>query len=718
MERRQIGKPKPNRWIQTSRSSLAGKKSVRRQYRRGTLRDERIQLLERIGWVWSEKETETRREALSTNQRKASIVNTPANRVKKKPATSELAERVVKAQSRKGQKKPLVSEVRQDKRQRKRRKTGLQQGQRQKKQLDAERDRVQDNEKEGGESDKGKGYMPPTRWMVRYEQLKHYHEEHGDFSVLPSSDKAADASDAGGNPEMGRLYKWVRAQRKQLVEGSLREKQRELLEDIGFDSPRKSGRRKKKSVTEENSAQQEEKEESDGSSEDKRKGKQPPPPTDALAEDPSDITKKPYVPPPPFVERFEQLRKYREEHGHFCVTRPLSIDTGADYQISKLHEWVRSTRKRDARGTLLEEHKQLLLNIGFEFAKPSLVVAPWARMIQQLKNYKEKNGNLQVRCTSEDKKENTDLYRLYSWVVRIRKKIRAGKVAEERMKQLEGLGFSWAYIRPRHPPIEWDYDSMFQRLVEYASLTRDCSIPTALSRESDPELHELLRFVIAQRAHYKNGTLSDERRDELASLGIDWTPGKTRSEERWNSHFRRLELFKLEKGHCRVPDKWPEDKPLAGFVSRMRYLWRVEEEGRLQKKDRNVLTPERKARLLELGFEVSINPTRGKKSWDDRYDQLQEYFGDHGHCDLPCRYNKILLLPRWVKEQRKQYKLLFNPQEGKTSTLTMEQHRKLEDLGFDFTGDRVPRERCQKRWHYCTCDFDYGGGGAAEEEQS
>jgi len=153
-----------------------------------------------------------------------------------------------------------------------------------------------------------------------------------------------------------------------------------------------------------------------------------------------------------------------------------------------------------------------------------------------------------------------------------------------------------------------------------------------------------------------------------------------------------------------VPDKWEEDKKLAGFVSRMRYLWRIEQEGRLPEKEKNALTPERKARLLSLGFEISIRPERGKKTWDDRYEQLREFFEERGHCDVPCRYHKVLLLPRWVKEQRKQYRLLFFPEEEETSKLTMEQHRRLEDLGFDFTGERVGPS-CSKRWHLCTCDF-------------
>ena len=66
-------------------------------------------------------------------------------------------------------------------------------------------------------------------------------------------------------------------------------------------------------------------------------------------------------------------------------------------------------------------------------------------------------------------------------------------------------------------------------------------------------------------------------------------------------------------------------------------------------------------------------------TWVERYNELKEFKAQHGHCCVPNSYEANIVLGRWVKRQRYQYKL---QQDGKRSSLTNERKVMLESLGF------------------------------------
>lgn len=68
-----------------------------------------------------------------------------------------------------------------------------------------------------------------------------------------------------------------------------------------------------------------------------------------------------------------------------------------------------------------------------------------------------------------------------------------------------------------------------------------------------------------------------------------------------------------------------------------------------------------------------------EEKWNLRFKELLAFFNQHGHAAVPHTYPENPQLARWVKRQRRQYKLLHD---GQTSTMTTERLDMLNEVGF------------------------------------
>ena len=81
-------------------------------------------------------------------------------------------------------------------------------------------------------------------------------------------------------------------------------------------------------------------------------------------------------------------------------------------------------------------------------------------------------------------------------------------------------------------------------------------------------------------------------------------------------------------------------------------------------------------------------------TWAERFEELKQFKAEHGHCCVPNSYEPNIVLGRWVKRQRYQYKLL---QDNKRSSLTLERKSMLESLGFIWDShDAIWEERLRE----------------------
>jgi hypothetical protein len=160
----------------------------------------------------------------------------------------------------------------------------------------------------------------------------------------------------------------------------------------------------------------------------------------------------------------------------------------------------------------------------------------------------------------------------------------------------------------------------------------------------------------AKLASYEDEESDDEDEDEDSIC--DGSP--------WSIKYHLLKQYKQQHGDCKVPQR---DKDLGRWVNNLRSLLK-----------NNKLSQERIDKLDKIGFYWGKDFPE-PRTWDDNFQELQEYHSTFGHSNVPVDSNPSLQTPlaKWVLEQRKQGKRL---RKQKPSNMTMDQYKRLENLGF------------------------------------
>jgi hypothetical protein len=156
--------------------------------------------------------------------------------------------------------------------------------------------------------------------------------------------------------------------------------------------------------------------------------------------------------------------------------------------------------------------------------------------------------------------------------------------------------------------------------------------------------------------------------DESAAHDIRIRPHQF---ELWSERFQDLLRFREKFDHCLVPHTWDENLPLAQWVKRQRYQYKLKKEGK-----HTTMTDERQMLLERLGF---VWDSHGV-IWEEKLNDLLAFRRIHGHCNVPSTFPENAPLSIWVKCQRRQYKLFLLNE--KRSTSTPQRRTKLDGLGF------------------------------------
>lgn len=140
--------------------------------------------------------------------------------------------------------------------------------------------------------------------------------------------------------------------------------------------------------------------------------------------------------------------------------------------------------------------------------------------------------------------------------------------------------------------------------------------------------------------------------------------------EIWSEKFEDLCEFRKYYGHCHVPHTYVRNAPLAQWVKRQRYQYKLKVEEK-----RSTLSDERVRLLNKIGFIWNSHDA----VWEERWNELLQYKRNQGHCIVPSNYAQNPQLAVWVKRQRRQYKFY---KEKTATSMTPERIAKLEKIGF------------------------------------
>ncbi|KAL3941299.1 MAG: hypothetical protein SGBAC_004322 [Bacillariaceae sp.] len=243
----------------------------------------------------------------------------------------------------------------------------------------------------------------------------------------------------------------------------------------------------------------------------------------------------------------------------------------------------------------------------------------WAGHIKELKKFKETFGHCNVRRTQ------TEFITLSYWIRRVRglyKLRQSGKrttLTDERIKELEDLGFGWEGWSANRADI---FQTRIEELKDFSRQHGHCRLPA-----SYPENLPLKSWVNATRQKYRQQreggrcTLTPKQIKELESVGFEWNLLEAKREETWNKnllsvdtwnkHMNTLREFKETNGHCQVPSEYPENPSFGSWASQLRQECNGWEHG----EETQLLLSENIAELRDVGF----LPWR-----DDNFQPIQE----------------------------------------------------------------------------------------------
>ena len=127
-------------------------------------------------------------------------------------------------------------------------------------------------------------------------------------------------------------------------------------------------------------------------------------------------------------ENFLMLEAFKKEHGHCRVPQ--------DYKANKkLGAWVNTQRVFYAKNKLSRERIDKLEALGFAWDP---FESDWQEMYSALESFWREHGHCRVPRGHEA------FLKLRRWIMSQRYFYAKNKIAEERIKKLESLGFEWS----------------------------------------------------------------------------------------------------------------------------------------------------------------------------------------------------------------------------------------------------------------------------------
>jgi hypothetical protein len=111
--------------------------------------------------------------------------------------------------------------------------------------------------------------------------------------------------------------------------------------------------------------------------------------------------------------------------------------------------------------------------------------------------------------------------------------------------------------------------------------------------------------------------------------------------EHWRDRFAELVAYREKNGHCLVPNAFKDNVPLAEWVKRQRYQYKLKRLGH-----HSSMTDDRVRALEGLGFVWNSHD----EVWEERFNDLTNYKAMNGNCNVPTRgYTPNPQLGIWVK---------------------------------------------------------------------
>ena len=183
--------------------------------------------------------------------------------------------------------------------------------------------------------------------------------------------------------------------------------------------------------------------------------------------------------------------------------------------------------------------------------------------------------------------------------------------------------------------------------------------------------NEIIAALRSKSARTNNDEPDEESDDESAADSTD----------PWSNMFKELREYRKINGHCKVPQKGSNPK-LGKWVANQKQAYKNVKTGK-----KGLKIPQERINKLD-----GIDFYWGKAfappaSWNEQFEELEKFKKIMGHCNITINPTNPSPIAKWVSIQRNEYKRL---NKGRDSLLSFDQIEKLNGIGFNWKGSRLP----------------------------
>lgn len=321
-----------------------------------------------------------------------------------------------------------------------------------------------------------------------------------------------------------------------------------------------------------------------------------------------------------FYKMYALAVKYKSEHGNIQIPKLYVTENG-----EKLGSWLSNLKFKHNCGKLNEHKTQLLEKLGIVWKSyDKSVNFSWDEWYELAKKYQKQFGDLNINA----KYKTDEGERLGFWLVRQRVAYKEGKLTESKIQKLEELGIIW-------DPFETHWKIMFKAAKEYYEEHGNLFVKIDFITEQGDKLGSWLALL---RYNYKNGKLSQERIDELNSIGMIWDVNISLT---WDEWYELAKQYSEKHGNLNIDSDYitAAGEKLGNWIYQQIALSETQK-----------LSNERRVKLENIGL---IGLAKNEY-WNKNLKAAKEYYKEHGNLDVPKNYPMKDLIT-WIDKVRKMY---------------------------------------------------------------
>ena len=342
-------------------------------------------------------------------------------------------------------------------------------------------------------------------------------------------------------------------------------------------------------------------------------------------------------------EYYQSLCLYKAKYGTAYVPKRY-----VDPQGIYLGRWFVKQRSLYRHGNLENWQIDLLEDLGVSWEEE--IHARFENRFGELLEYKRKYGNVNVPGGYVTQ----DGIALGEWCCRIRVDYRKDRLAQDKIKRFETIGFEWN-------PLKQYWNEGYSHAVEYYNRYGNLEVAKKYICEDGYKLGYWINRQRSIRSGKSRGILGEDRIIKLDSIGMIWEYDE---KEKFMEYVNAYVKYREEHGSQIFSNyRSPKGLALGQWVFRMKKEY---SEGRIL---------DYKIKELD-NIEFDWNEPLG--IWYQQYEKAKEYYEKNGNLTISKAYVKQFGsgLAQWITSQRREYK---KADHGK---LTDEQIKLLESIGM------------------------------------